>query len=108
MRWLATTIVALGTLIGASATANAAAAPGPGATATIPNVNQVEKVHRRWGHHHHGFGGFGLYIGPRYGGYYGGYPYYDDYYYYPRYRYRRWHRHRHHHHRRWHRRHRHW
>lgn len=104
MRWLATTIVALGTLMGASATAQAAAAPGPGAKAAMPDASQVEKVHRRW--HRHGFGGFGLYIGPRYGGYYD-YPYYDDYYYRPRYRYRRWHRHRHHRHRWRHRRH-HW
>jgi hypothetical protein len=102
MRWLIP-IVALGTLVGASATANAAAAPGPGITAVIPSTSQVEKVHR-WHHHHHGFGGFGIYVGPRYG-YYGGYSpyYYDDDYYYPRYRYRRYYRPRAYYHRRWHR-----
>jgi len=117
MRSLASTIVALGTLLGSAATpALAGAVPGP---SSVPSVSgaQVEKVHG-WRHHHHGFGGFGLYVGPRWGGYYGG-PYYgysdpywdDDYYdyprtyYYPRYRQRNWgHRHRHWGHRR-HRRH---
>lgn len=124
MRWLASTILALGMMAGAGAApVLAAAAPGPAAKAAIPETTQVEKVHRRW-HHHGGFGGFGIYVGPRWGGYYGG-PYYgwddgyygDDYYYaprryyYPRYRHRHWgghrhryhrhhHRHRHHHHRR--------
>lgn len=124
MRWLATTIIALGTLAGASATpVLAAAAPGPGAKTAIPDTSQVEKV-GRWGHHGFGGGFGGLYIGPGSayygGGYYGG-PYYgrpyygysddyfdDDYYdygrtyYYPSYRYRSWgHRRGHRHHRRW-------
>lgn len=106
MRWLATTIVALGALAGASATpVLAAAAPGPGAKSAIPDTSQIERAHG-WGGHYGGFGrGFGgIYIGPGYG-YYGG-PYYgygdgygdsyydDDYYdygpsyYVPRYRYR--------------------
>jgi hypothetical protein len=124
MRWLATTIIALGTVAGASATpVLAAAAPGPGAKSAIPAAtNQVEKA--GWRHHHHGFGrgfgGVGFYVGPGWG-YYGGpsYGYGDGYYdddyydygptyYAPRYRYRsysyrRWggHRHHHRHHRRW-------
>jgi hypothetical protein len=100
MRLVLATLVGLAAIIGASTTpVLAAAAPGPAANSAIPSTSQVEKVHRRWGRG----GGFGIYIGPRWGGYYGGYPYYDDYgygrsyAYYPRYRHRRWHRHRHHH-----------
>lgn len=89
MRLILSTVVGLGAVIGAATTsALAAAAPGA-AKVEIPNVSQVEKVHRRGG-------GFGIYIGPGYGGYYPYYGsrYYDDYDYYPRYRYRRWgHRH---------------
>lgn len=127
MRWLATTIIALGTLAGASVSpVLAAAAPGPAAKMAIPDTSQAEKA-GRWGrHYHHAFGrGFGgIYIGPGWG-FYGG-PYYgygddyyddDDYYdygrtyYYPSYRYRSWghrhwgghrhYRHHHRHHRRW-------